>query len=233
MTTFKKEDCFCKYYCSEYGQDSCSSLCQSYWYSSYVLSRSNIPLKLQTPKQLQPPGRDVVPYQTLNAIKKDIYRFVYEGQNLFIYSEYKGNGKTTWATNLMLQYFYDVSSWCGKTIRGVFVSVPMFLLQLKNSMSTPDPNFEQFKESLRIADLVIWDDLGSSKLSAYDVGVLYAYIQERLLSGKSNIYTGTFEKTALTHLLTANLEDTICNNSLLVKFNSEVYRGNDFFTNNQ
>ena len=232
MNGFKKENCVCKNHCSNWNTSQCSSLCQSYWYSSYVMSRSNIPPKLQSPKIMEPQRRDIVPYQTLTAIQNDIYRFVYEGQNLFIHSLKRCNGKTTWATNLMLQYFFEVSSWCGKTIRGVFVSVPMFLIQLKNSMNTPDPNFEQFKESLRIADLVIWDDIGSNKLSAYDVGVLYAYIQERLLGGKSNIYTGTFDKAHLTHLLTANLENTICNNVLFVTFNSEAYKANDFFTNN-
>lgn len=231
MANFDKESCICKDLCDKYNTDECSALCEGYWYSSFVGERSNIPPKFKRYTPMIIPNTDKIAFKTLSVIQDDIYRFVYEGRNLYIHSYNTGNGKTTWATNLMLAYFTNIKDWCGKTIRGVFVHVPMFLMQCKNTMSTPDPNFEQFKEAIRIADVVIWDDIATSKLSAYDNSVLYAYIQERLLSGKTNIYTGTADKKQMEYMLDSNLTSRIWSNLFAVTFNSEAYKSNDFFTN--
>ena len=233
MATFDKKNCACKDLCLQYSTDKCNSLCEGYWYGNYILSQSNLPVKHQQYKELQIPFDDPTSYKLLKALQDDIYRFVYEGRNLYIYSNNNGNGKTTWATNLMHQYFHEVKDWCGRTIRGVFVSVPIFLIQLKNSISVPDPKFEQFKESLRIADLVIWDDIAQSKLSNYEIGVLYAYIQERLLSGKSNIYTGTTTNSAMEYNLGTELYGRVKTNLSTVVLKAEAYKVNGFFTNSQ
>ena len=233
MATFDKENCACKDLCSEYNTDKCSSLCEGYWYSDYVLKQANLPLKYQQFQPLEIPAKDVGSYRILQALFGDFYRFVYEGRNLYIYSPNNGNGKTTWATNLMLQYFNEVKDWCGRTTRGVFVSVPVFLIQLKNSINNPDPTFEQFKESIRIADLVIWDDIAQSKLSSYEISILYAYIQERLLSGKSNIYTGTATNQVMEYNLGTELNRRVNTNLSTVVLNAEAYKVNGFFTNSK
>ena len=97
-------------------------------------------------------------------------------------------------------------------------------MKCKNAMSVPDVYFEQYKESLRTADIVIWDDIACNNLSNYDNGVLYAYISERALNGKSNIFTGRMNEPQMNDALGNNLTSLIWSNSDIVKFNAQDWR---------
>ena len=230
---FNKNNCMYRDICGDFNTDICNSVCQRYIITNFLLFHSQIPLKFQKRKLLIVPECDKDSYSSLQQVRNNIKQFVGDGENLYIFSNNKHNGKTSWATSLMLKYFDQIWQDSGFTVRGVFVSVPMFLMKCKNVMSNPDIEFEQFKETLRTADLVIWDGIATSSISSYDSGVLYAYISERLLQGKSNIYTGEMNRQQMDNALGINLSSCICSNLYPIRFNAEAYKDNDFFADNK
>lgn len=221
---FNKNNCMYKDICGSFDSEDCNPVCERYILTNFLVFHSYIPLKERTRRKLIAPPGDEEAYSYLHEIRNDIRQFVINGENLYIYSNTVNNEKTSWAVSLMLKYFDQIWQGNGFKIRGVFVSVPMFLMKCKNAMSVPDPYFEQYKESLRTADLVIWNDIASSNLSNYDNSVLYAYISERILNGKSNIFTGALNQQQMNEALGSNLASQIWANSDIVKFNAEDWR---------
>lgn len=156
----------------------------------FLLYHSQIPKKQQVPVLLSPESVDYDNFVFLADIKDDIVDFVNSGENLYITSEYTGNGKTSWAIKLMLKYFNDIWSGNGFRVRGIFIHVPTLLSRLKSDMKNPNQEFENLISILNDVNLVIWDDIASTNLSQYDHSQLLTYIDQRVLSGKSNIFTG-------------------------------------------
>lgn len=156
----------------------------------YLLYHSQIPKKQQFPISLVPEDKDYSNFVFLADIKDDIVNFINNGENLYITSEYTGNGKTSWAIKLMLKYFNDIWSGNGFRVRGIFIHVPTLLTRLKSDIKNPDSEFESLVSCLVDVDFVVWDDIASTGLSQYDHSQLLTYIDQRVLSGKSNIFTG-------------------------------------------
>lgn len=176
----------------------------------YLLYHSQIPKKQQFPISLVPENKDYDNFVYLVDIKDDIVNFVNNGENLYITSNYTGNGKTSWAIKMLLKYFDSVWSGNGFRIRGVFIHVPTFLNRLKADIKNPDLEFESLVECLIYVDLVIWDDIASTGLSQYDHSQLLTYIDQRVLSGKSNIFTGNIpDKESLEKSVGARLTSRI------------------------
>lgn len=157
------------------------------------MDNSNIPKVKQIPQSLTAPACDRKAFVRLAEIKKDINEFVDCGCNLYIASAITGNGKTSWAIKLMLKYFDNVWAGNGFRTRGLFIHVPTFLLKCKD-FNNKDARFDEIKELLPNVDLVVWDDIASTDVSAYDYSQLLMYIDNRLLNGKSNIFTGNYDE---------------------------------------
>lgn len=155
------------------------------------MDNSNLPKAKQLPAVLTAPNCDHDAFVRLAEIKSNIKDFVNCGQNLYLASDSTGNGKTSWAIKLMLKFF-DVS-WSGNGFkrRAVFIHVPTFLLKCKD-FDNKDSEFEELKNALYDVDLVVWDDIASTDMSAYDYSQLLMFIDQRLLKGLSNIYTGNY-----------------------------------------
>lgn len=150
---------------------------------------SYIPESRQIPTSLVPDDSDYDAFCRLADIKDGIKEFVDNGRSLYIASKTTGNGKTTWAIKIMLKYFDSIWPGNGFRCRGVFVHIPTFLLKCKD-FRNHDEEFDAYLSDIENADLVIWDDIASTDMSAYDFSQLLMYIDKRLLYGKSNIYTG-------------------------------------------
>ena len=183
---FNPNQCWYKDVC----RNTCSDSCIRYMEMDYLLYHSQIPKKQQFPISLIPEDKDYSNFVFLADIKDDIVDFVNNGENLYITSQYTGNGKTTWAIKMMLKFFDTVWSGNGFRVRGVFIHVPTFLNKLKLDIKNPDIDFENLVDCLTNVDLVVWDDIASTGLSQYDHSQLLTYIDQRVLSGKSNIFTG-------------------------------------------
>jgi DNA replication protein DnaC len=187
----------------------------------YLMDNSGLPKRKQRPIQLDG-SRDPDAFKLLAEIKSDIINFVNDGESLYLFSEYTGNGKTSWAIKLLLKYFDSIWAGNGFRIRGMFVHVPTMLAKLKNF---DNPLLNSYKDNLSKVDLIIWDDIASTKLSDFDRQQLLIIIDQRVSEGLSNIYTGNItSKSALEIALGDRLASRIWNMSTLVKFEGKDRR---------
>ena len=166
-------------------------LCIKYLEMQFLMDESNLPKAKQRPQILLAPNCDMGAFIRLAEIKSNIVDFVEQGKNLYITSGMSGNGKTSWAIKLLLKYFDEIWAGNGFNVRGLFISVPEFLIKSKDFKNT-DASFEQLKKNIAKADLVIWDDIASTNLSSYDYSQMLMYVDMRILHEKSNIFTGNF-----------------------------------------
>ena len=156
----------------------------------FMLESSNIPKSKRKVNVLVPESCDLKAFEKLSEIRDNILDFVKNGRCLYIYSSNCGNGKTTWAIKLMLQYFNDIWIANGFTPRGIFINVPTFLSMCKSTISHKNEEFEVMRDRLASVDLVVMDDIASTKLSDYDYNTLLTYIDQRAGNELSTIYTG-------------------------------------------
>ena len=166
-------------------------LCIKYLEMQFLMDESNLPKAKQRPQTLLAPKCDMSAFIRLAEIKSNMVDFVEQGKNLYITSGMSGNGKTSWAIKLLLKYFDEIWAGNGFNVRGLFISVPEFLIKSKDFKNT-DASFEQLKKNISKADLVIWDDIASTNLSSYDYSQMLMYVDMRILHEKSNIFTGNF-----------------------------------------
>lgn len=206
------EDCLFKDVC----KTPCKPTCLRYLEMNYLLKSSQIPKVLQKVNQLIPEPCDLQSFECLAYIRDFICDFVNKGDSLYLYSKNCGNGKTTWSIKLMINYFAEIWAGNGFEKRGLFINVPMFLSECKSQISHPTPDFDILKKDLLKVDLVIWDDIASTKLSDYDYNILLTYIDRRWLERKSNIYTGNVEPEQLNLYLGNRLSSRI-NSSQKIK----------------
>jgi len=169
-------------------KDNCD-LCTVYTQMKWQMKNSGLPEAKQKPITLEITDNnniDLKAFRRLSDIRKDIVNFVEQGKNLYICSEYSGNGKTSWAIKMLHTYFHYKAVGSYETLRGMFVSVPKLLLQLKDFN---DPVPKSYKDNLEKVDLVIWDDIAVSGISQYDYTQLFTLVDERMLAEKANIFT--------------------------------------------
>lgn len=212
----KKEDCWYRDVCT---YDQCVN-CIRYSEMKYLMENSGLPIKKQHPIQLDG-SRDPKEFKLLADIKNDIVNFVENGESLYIFSEYTGNGKTSWAIKLLLKYFDTIWAGNGFRVRGYFQHVPT----LFNTLKDFSKSHEVLKNTLATVDLVIWDDIASTKISDYDQQQLLTLIDTRVSEGLSNIYTGNITShEALTKAVGDRLSSRIWNLSTLVEFKGKDRR---------
>ena len=73
---------------------------------------------------------------------------------------------------------------------------------------------DYIKENVLEADLVIWDDLAAKVASEFEMSHLLSLIDNRLILGKSNIYTSNLNKQQLYTALGERLASRVANMSI-------------------
>ena len=215
------QNCWYKRICTE----QCSENCIRYKLMYSLFKQSNLPEALWNYKELICHEKDLQVYKQLQAKSDAILNFIEAGNNLYIYSENCGNGKTTWAIRLMYSYFDKIWHKSCFDCKALFVSVPKFLYNCKRSISQDVKGFEELCNLISEVDLVIWDDIGEMKASDYEHQILFQYIDDRINSKKSNIYTSNKNKEQLEDVLGVRLASRIYNCSECIEFLEEDKRG--------
>ena len=215
------QSCWYKRICTE----QCSENCIRYKLMYSLFKQSNLPEALWDYKELVCHEKDLQVYKQLQAKSDAILNFIESGNNLYIYSENCGNGKTTWAIRLMYSYFDKIWHKSCFDCKALFVSVPKFLYNCKRSISQDVKGFEELCNLISEVDLVIWDDIGEMKASDYEHQILFQYIDDRINSKKSNIYTSNKNKEQLEDVLGVRLASRIYNCSECIEFVEEDKRG--------
>ena len=215
------QSCWYNRICTE----QCSENCIRYKLMYSLFKQSNLPEALWNYKELICHEKDLQVYKQLQAKSDAILNFIESGNNLYIYSENCGNGKTTWAIRLMYSYFDKIWHKSCFDCKALFVSVPKFLYNCKRSISQDVKGFEELCNLISEVDLVIWDDIGEMKASDYEHQILFQYIDDRINSKKSNIYTSNKNKEQLEDVLGVRLASRIYNCSECIEFLEEDKRG--------
>ncbi len=213
----RNKDCWYKKVCT---YDFCTN-CIRYAEMKYLMDNSGISKINQHPKELIA-DVDLEEYTRLATIKSNIVDFIESGNNLYICSQYTGNGKTSWALKLMLKYFNEIWAGNGFRVRGIFVNVPTLLLQLKNFSN---PVSEKYRHDLLDCDLVIFDDIADVNISNYDYSNLLMIIDYRLQNEKSCIFTSNrVTKEQLEKSLGVRMTSRVWNTSEIIEFKGKDRR---------
>lgn len=221
MENLNNSNCWFIKTCEKDSCDGCSKYIQLKW----QFDNSGIPKAKYKPISLFAPDCDYLRYKRLAEIKSDIGEFVINGNNLYICSEYTGNGKTSWAIKLLQSYLNLMADGNYEILQGMYVSTSNLLLHLKDFNN---PVSKQFKDNLENVDLVVWDDIAIAGLSNYDYTQLYSIIDSRIVSEKSNIFTSNqVSLDGLASVLGIRLASRIYNTSEIIELNGvDMRNGN-------
>ena len=200
----------------------------------FILENSYLP-KYQWIEDKLSAGKDDRAFKRLSEIRKDLIAFLNSSiNNLVICSENLGNGKTSWATKLMLTYTelqkgkldmvderlittdnYDFCVFCQ--------SVP-FLVEMKQ-FGNNKKSYEMYQRLCK-TQLAIIDDLGAVPMSQYDYNIIYAIFEKRLFEGRPTIVTTNFaNRESAEKELGPRLVDRIWSNSEIIEFKNRGFRG--------
>ena len=138
---------------------------------------------------LVPEGKDLGAFEALNDFMKSVEERVEKGEGLYIWSESTGNGKTSWACKILSYYFRKVAFKSGLENEGLYIYLPTFLDDLRQSYDDPDPDFSELLAMLKNCKLLIIDDIGAEKSTEWVNERLLSIINTRMMKGLSTIYT--------------------------------------------
>lgn len=169
-------------------------------------------------------GTDVKEFTQLAEIERNIKDFVGQGRNLYIHSITPGTGKTSWSIRLIQAYFDAIWAKTDLTCRALFISVPRFLLALKENISKKNEYVTFIQENILQADLVIWDDIAAKVGSEFELNHLLSLIDNRIAQNKSNIFTSNLDRDHMYDALGERIASRICNMSLELEFKGKDKR---------
>lgn len=185
--------------CLNFGTDICTYNnefinCYTQQKIEKTFTRSNLPPDYYYDKKLKctPDDPDFSTYVKLQQVEKNIGFYVNNGDNFYLYSEYKGNGKSAWACKILREYIikYFVGGLDIDTTYPLFIDMRRFVAEYKPYGYSQTAYVQNILDHVYTAPLVVWDDILSGyKESAQILDWLGSVIEARVLSKKSNIYT--------------------------------------------
>lgn len=205
----------------------CDRFCLKRFKLSYYLDNSFIPenRRKRIPLYLDEDNCDLNAFKILSNIDNTIINFVSNGCNLFIYSQNTGNGKSSWSYRMCLSYISKMWSHKGLYPIVMFISVPRFLIELKQNIDNRSSYVESILKNATKADLVVWDDIGSKNGTEFEVSNMLSIIDQRLADNKANIYTSNLCGEDLHTALGDRLYSRVFNNSECIELIGKDKRG--------
>lgn len=168
---------------------------------------------------------DLEAFSKLKNIELNIEDFVNNGFNLYIYSTTPGNGKTSWSLRLLNAYIERIWYKSELKCRALFINVPKLLISLKDNISQKSEYISHIKENILEADLVVWDDVATKDFTQFETDNVLNWINNRIDSGKANIYTSNLGGAYLKESVGERLYSRIFNASDVVEFKGKDKRG--------
>ena len=206
----------CPYKIKCNGKDCLSDFCLRRFKLDYLFDNAMIPDSQRKHLTLvvDNDGTDFKEFTQLAEIEKTADDFVNQGKNLYIHSSICGNGKSSWAIRILKSYLFKTWAQGELTCRALFVSVPRFLLALKDSISNKNEYADHILKHILTADIVIWDDIAAKVGSEFEINHLLSLIETRISSGKSNIFTSNLATKDMKEALGERITSRICNMSI-------------------
>lgn len=163
-------------------------------------------------------GIDKDAFTFLKSVEDNVEKFVNSGDNLYIYSYITGNGKTAWALRILNSYIEKIWYKSDIVCRGLFVNVPRFLISLKDNIGNYNEYYNQIKENILDADLVVFDEIGAKVATSFETEHLLSIINARVDAKKSNIYTSNLGPEELRKAVGDRMYSRIINTSTEIMF---------------
>lgn len=225
-----KENCPFKNNCKKYLSGNCldtDEVCVKLFKLDYLYNQSLLGehQRQYVPMRIDADGTDRDEFMQLKAISANIEDFVDRGKSLYIYSTTCGNGKTLWATRLIQEYFNAIWHKCDLSCKAMFISVPKFLITIKDNISTKSEYVEHIKENALEANLIVWDEIGTKTVTSFEHENLLSLINARIDNGKSNIFTSNLAPNSLREVVGERLYSRVINLSQVVQFKGSDKRG--------
>ena len=216
--------CYAEEYCKK-PKTACNELCGGYRVLRALYSLSKIPIGYQYNIALYPQKRDLEAFEYLNEFKEDIVNNVEQGRNLYIWGKSTGCGKTSWACKIMSHYFRKIAFISGLENEGLYIYLPVFLNDLRNSFDNKTPEFEEELEMVSKCRLLIIDDIGSEKLTEWVRERIVSIIHTRVSNGLSTIYTSNLSPDELKEEMGDRISSRILGGSCVVEITGADRRG--------
>jgi DNA replication protein DnaC len=189
-------DCYLKNNCWKYLNTDAEckvsdTYCPKLFRVNYLYDEALLTQKQRTHTALRfdADGTDRTAFIKLKEIETNIEKFVENGEHLYLHSHTCGNGKTEWAVRMLQSYVGKIWYKSDLRCRVLFISVPRYLLAIKDNISNVNEYAEHIKKNVMSADIVVFDDLATKGATQFEVEHMFSIIDCRINSGKSNIYT--------------------------------------------
>lgn len=205
--------CYLTQNCKKFKMGQCDmnngDLCPKYFKIDTLYNNALLSEKQRSPIQLMCEECDVHAYERLSQIQNNVLYHVSNGDNFFIYSNTTGNGKTEWALKIIKSFINKI--WYGTDLecKVLFVSVPKYLIALKENITQKSDYVEYIKKNIFKASIVIWDDIGTKSGTPFEIENLFTLIDGRINENKMNIYTANMTPQQLSECLGARLASRI------------------------
>lgn len=208
------EECYARSYCTKFRDDEqCNYACVAFHQMNSIFELSGLPKRYRYELPLKPDEIDLQHFRTLKSWTEvdeeevdgrivyhhRIVEKVENGEGLFLWSEEKGNGKTAWSAKIMQAYFRAVGVHNNLRTRGIYISVPEFLEDMRRNMDDPSPEHKKKMRLLKEVDIVLFDDIGTESPTKWVREQLYILINKRYAEGLCNIFTSNISLAQLGH----------------------------------
>ena len=191
----------------------------------YDLSLLTEKQRIRIPLRIDADGTDKQAFERLSVIESDVVRYFSDlGNSLYIYSGNVGNGKTTWAVRLIQSYLTNVWYRCDIDCKALFVSVPKYLIAMKDNISETNDYAQHVKKYVYSADVVVFDDIATKSATQFEHEMLFNIIDTRVNLGKSNIYTSNMDYVGLVNTVGERIASRIFNTSEKIRFDGKDKR---------
>ena len=211
-------DCPYRKTCKQRTSDGeCYKMCVDFNEIDLMMHNANIPHKYIQPIVLYPSCKeDVESFEILSEIKKNIAAMVEQGFNLYIKSNQRQNGKTSWGIKILQNYIHHLIGKPGSKNRALYLDLNEYLRELKLSFDSKDKEFKETEKAMRECDLLVLDGIDEVRLSEYERNYLKIIIKNRLANNLSNIFIGRNTAGNLINAIGNDLKYYVEDNSTVI-----------------
>lgn len=211
-------DCPYRKTCKQRTSDGeCYKMCVDFNEIDLMMHNANIPHKYVQPIVLYPSCKeDVESFEILSEIKKNIAAMVEQGFNLYIKSNQRQNGKTSWGIKILQNYIHHLIGKPGSKDRALYLDLNEYLRELKLSFDNKDKEFKETEKVMRECDLLVLDGIDEVRLSEYERNYLKMIIKSRLANNLSNIFIGRNTAGNLINAIGNDLKYYVEDNSTVI-----------------
>lgn len=211
-------DCPYRKTCKQRTSDGeCYKMCVDFNEIDLMMHNANIPHKYVQPIVLYPSCKeDVESFEILSEIKKNIAAMVEQGFNLYIKSNQRQNGKTSWGIKILQNYIHHLIGKPGSKDRALYLDLNEYLRELKLSFDSKDKEFKKTEKVMRECDLLVLDGIDEVRLSEYERNYLKMIIKSRLANNLSNIFIGRNTAGNLINAIGNDLKYYVEDNSTVI-----------------